>query len=68
MKKQEEKQFRLFVMDLFRNKIGRPNPCFRTFTTEELVDDLENYFQERENKQVNIRKVWENLQAERRKL
>lgn len=68
MNKENEKQFRLFVMNWFRKTLGRPEPCFRAFTTGDLVCDLENYFQEREGKQVNVRKVWEDLQAERKKL
>lgn len=67
-KTQNEKQFRLFVMDWFRKTLGRPEPCFRAFTTEELVYDLENYFQECKGKQVNVREVWEDLQAKKEKL
>ena len=68
MKTKTERLFRLFVVDLFRNTLGRPEPCFRAFTTEELVTDLENYFQERKGKQVNIREVWEGLQTKRNEL
>lgn len=68
MKTRKERLFRLFVMNWFRDTLGRPEPCFRAFTTEELVCDLENYYQERKGKQVNVRKVWEDLQAKQREL